>query len=499
MRQLWPEQARAMDRLRDSLRVGRTRPVLQAPTGAGKTVLASAIIASARAKGNRVWFTVPAITLVDQTVRKLYEAEVEGIGVMQASHHLTDYGKPVQVVSVQTLDGLNLDALERPGLVMVDECHRQHAIIKKLIEDWPETPFIGLSATPWAKGMGRFWSNLIVASTTQELIRLGRLCPFRVFAPSHPDLSGVKVTTTGHGRDYAEGELSDAMQEGTLTADIVSTWLQRGRGRPTLVFAVDRAHALALHRQFEQAGVRSAYQDGGTPQGEREDIRKGFEAGQIELVCSVGTLTTGVDWPMISCIVLARPTKSEMLFLQIIGRGLRTHPGKEYLLILDHSDTTLRLGFVTDIHHAALDDGTPKKASEDRKEGLPRQCKNPDCTALMPKFARKCPACGFEPKPQPREVEVQEGELVELDGNKRNKTEGWPEKVAFIRGLRAYAIEKGFNSGWVAHKYRARFGVWPNDARVRDAPPAVVVELYIRSWVRSQNIRWAKSRAAANG
>lgn len=487
-----PYQERAGIRLRESLRAGMNRPVLQAPTGYGKTVLATQIIENARLKGNRVWFTVPAITLVDQTVRMLHAEGVEEIGVKQANHEMTDHSKPVQVVSVQTLDKLDLDDLVKPQLILVDECHRQFEVIKKLIEEWTDVPIIGLSATPWAKGMGRYWTNLIISATTDELIRMGRLAPFRVFAPHHPDLSKVKVTNTAHGKDYAEGELSDAMQEGTLTADIVSTWLQRGRGLPTLVYGVDRAHALALHRQFEAAGVRSAYQDGATPAAEREEIRKGFASGYYEVVCNIGTLTTGVDWD-VRCIVLARPTKSEMLFVQIIGRGLRTAPGKKELLILDHSDTTLQLGFVTDIHHTKLDDGTPKKESE-RKPTQPRQCSNPDCTALLPRYARKCPFCGFEPKPQPREVEVQPGELVELDGNKRNKSEPWSEKIAFMAGLKAYAIEKGHAKGWVAHKYKARYGVWPNDSRVRDVRPAPEVPLHVRSWVRSQNIRWAKSQ-----
>jgi superfamily II DNA or RNA helicase len=367
-------------------------------------------------------------------------------------------------------------------------------VIKAIIEKWTEVPMIGLSATPCAKGMGRFWTNLIISATTEELIRIGRLSPFRVFAPSHPDLSQVKTVTTAHGRDFAEGELSDAMQEGTLTADIVSTWQQRAAhlGK-TLVYGVDRAHALALHKQFEAAGVRSAYQDGGTTPLERERIRLGFASGEIEVVCNIGTLTTGIDWD-VRCIVLARPTKSEMLFVQIMGRGLRRADGKKELLILDHSDTTLRLGFITDIHHATLDDGTPKKESETKKDALPRQCSNPECTALLPKYARKCPACGFEPKPQPREVEVQDGELVELDGNKRNKSEPWSEKIAFMRGLRAYALLHGRKSGWVNHSYRERYGVWPNDSRVRNAAPAGIIEPYIISWVRSRNIKYAKSR-----
>jgi DNA repair protein RadD len=489
---LHPHQARALDMLRESVRVKKTRVVLQAPTGWGKTVVAAKIIESARAKGNRVWFWVDAIALVEQSVRALWAEGIRDIGVLQGYHSMSDYTAPVQVISDRTLQNRNLEDLIKPDVVVIDECHRQSALVKRLIEEWPEVVFIGLSATPWAKGMGRYWNNLVISATTEDLIRLKFLKPFRAFAPSHPDLTGVKVGMTSHGKDFAEGELSEAMQKGSLTGDIISTWLLRGENRPTLCFGVDCAHAMALHREFERQGIASAFQEGGTPSGERERIRIGFANGSIKVVCNIGTLTTGIDW-RVGCIILARPTKSEILFTQIIGRGLR-QDGEPDLIILDHSDTTENLGFVTDISHAKLDDGTPAKTGANDKQKLrpPREC--PKCTALFPRFARLCAECGFQPALQPREIETVEGDLVELDGNKRNKTASWEEKIAFIAGLRAYQREKGMKDGWVAFKYKARFGVWPNDARVRNAPAAVECDPYIRSWIRSQAIRFAKSK-----
>jgi superfamily II DNA or RNA helicase len=496
MRTLYPYQQTAMDRLRLSLSVKRTRPVLMAPTGYGKGVVAAKIVESALAKGRRVWITVPRIDLIDQMVRVLWEEGVRGcVGVKQASHQLTDYSQPVQVVSVKTLLGLNLDKLTKPDLILVDECHEQFQVIKHIIENWLEVPVIGLSATPWSKGLGRWFNDLIISATTADLIRIGRLCKFRVFAPTHPDLTGVKTTTTTHGRDYAEGELSEAMQRGSITADVVSTWLMRGRGRPTLVFGVDRAHAMLLHQQFVSAGVQAAYQDGGTPKWRREEIRKGFASGQIEIVVNIATLTMGIDWPHIRCIVLARPTKSEILLIQIIGRGLRTHPSKDELLILDHSDSILRLGFPDEIVHTRLDDGTAKKEAE-KKIVLPRECKNPACSCLLPKFAKKCPECGFEPVPQARDVEVQDGELSELTRKKTNKEAPWAEKIAWAASLKAYEIERGYKSGWWANKYKAKYGVWPNDSRVRHCRAAVEVAPFVRSWIVSQNIRYAKSKGS---
>jgi DNA repair protein RadD len=129
---------------------------------------------------------------------------------------------------------------------------------------------------------------------------------------------------------------------------------------------------------FEEAGVRAGYIDCLTKDDERKDIRSKFASGDYQVVCNVGVLTTGVDWD-VRCIILARPTKSEILFVQIIGRGLRPAKGKDHCLVLDHSDTTSRLGFVTDIHHEELNDGKTR-VSTTRGIRLPKEC--PRCACL---------------------------------------------------------------------------------------------------------------------
>jgi superfamily II DNA or RNA helicase len=163
------------------------------------------------------------------------------------------------------------------------------------------------------------------------------------------------------------------MDRPELVADVVETWIKRGENRSTLCFAVDRAHAKNLQQQFESAGIRCGYIDAYTDSEERERIADLFHDGTYRVVCNVGCLTTGVDWD-VRCIILARPTKSEMLFTQIIGRGLRTADGKDDCLILDHSETHLRLGFVTDIHHESLDEGrgtVEARAKATPAEGVP--------------------------------------------------------------------------------------------------------------------------------
>lgn len=462
------------------------------------TVVGSSIVQGARDKGKRVCFLVPRIDLIDQTVESFARDGITEVGVIQANHHLTDWRQPVQIASVQTLIKRGYPNVD---LVVVDEAHMAFDKVHEWMAhpEWQRVPFVGLSATPWTKGLGRHYDDLIIAATTQEMIEAGNLSPFKVFAPTHPDLEGVK-TRMG---DYVEGDLSKAMNKAPLIADIVQTWLELGERRPTLCFAVDRAHAASLQRDFLAAGVNCGYQDANTKPDERAQIRRDFHRGYLEVVCNVGTLTTGVDWD-VRCIILARPTKSEILYTQIIGRGLRTAPGKSECLILDHSDTTLKLGFVTDIHHDELDDGKERANSESvPEEKKPRECRK--CKALMPPRVTVCPNCGFKPEVQPKPVDTAMGSLAELQDDVARRAGGTKRvtrthvefgstmkpKADFYAELRTYARQKGYKDGWVANKYKDATGTWP---RGHSGAPERPVSFEVASWIQAGNIRWAKRR-----
>lgn len=481
MRPLRPHQVQAIEMLKRSLSHGRKRPLIQAPTGFGKTLLAAAIVEGALRKGKRLIFTVPALSLVDQTVAAFWAEGIRDVGVLQGAHEMTNPSRPVQVASVQTLARRPIPPAD---IVVVDEAHRWFDFYGKWMADeaWAGVPFVGLSATPWTKGLGRWYDDLIVAATTEQLIEAGYLSRFEVFAPSHPDLTGVR-TVAG---DYHEGDLSAAMDKPALTADVVETWRRLGEDRPTLVFAVDRAHARHLQERFAEAGIPTGYVDAFTELDEREAIRKKFHSGEMRVVVNVGCLTTGVDWD-VRCIVLARPTKSEMLFVQIIGRGLRTADGKANCRIIDHSDTHLRLGFVTDVHREKLDDGQPKaKTASERKQPLPKEC--PSCSYLKPAKVHACPACGFAPATQ-SSVDTADGDIARVDGKmmaaSRAARQRWYSEVLWI------CRERGYKPGWAANQYREKFGVWPRG--LDDVPSQPGPE--VASWVKSRLIRYAKGRA----
>lgn len=481
MKILRPHQTKALEMLRQSLRSGCRRPMIQSPTGSGKTTLASTIAQGARRKGNPMIFCVPAISLVDQTYEEFVEEGIpeSELGVIQAAHEKTDPDAAIQIASVQTLMRRSIPPA---GVVAIDEAHRWFSFYADWMSrpEWAHIPFIGLSATPWTKGLGQYYDDLLIPITTEELIDQKYLSPFRVFAPSHPDLSDVR-TVAG---DYHEGDLSEVMAKDGLVADVVDTWVKNGEGRPTLCFAVDRLHAKKLQAQFVEAGVSTGYIDAYTSRPERKEIARQFHNGDIQVVCNVGCLTTGIDWD-VRCIVLARPTKSEMLFVQIIGRGLRIADGKRDCLIFDHTDTHLRLGFVTDIHHDSLDDGRQRQnAKPEKKEALPKACEQ--CGFVKPPKTPICPSCGYKPEPR-SQIECEDGELFEVTPKKIRDKVSAEDKKAWYGMLKTHVRRKGYKPTAADAMFREKFGHWPADKRVPEFEP----NLEVLQWIKSRQIAYS--------
>ena len=300
--------------------------------------------------------------------------------------------------------------------------------------------------------------------------------------------------------DYVEGQLSEAMNKPPLVADVVETWLKLAEGRPTLCYGVDCAHARALQERFLSAGIPCGYQDAYTDSYDRDVIKRKFHEGEYKVVCNCETLTTGIDWD-VRCISLVRPTKSEMLYVQIIGRGLRTAEGKAECLILDHSNTTLELGFVTDIFHDTLDDGKPKDKAEKRDTKKPKEC--PKCHNLRPAGILVCPVCGHKVKPKMSDLEPEDGELVEVvrKGKKGRLSEEhfhcvrmgerWMPFGQFYGMLKHVAMSRGYKEGWASNKYRDLIGTWPNNYKYA---PEVEPSPEVLSWIKAGQIKWAKRR-----
>lgn len=477
-------QENAIEMLRNSLRTGHRMPILQLPTGAGKTATAGEIVTSATGKGKKVAFIVDRITLVDQASAHFDAIGLEH-GIIQGDNPRTDYSKDFQIISAQTL------ARRKPwefDLAIVDEAHCKHKAVLELSKKWDKIPFIGLTATPYTKGLGQYYDDLIMPITIHELIDQGHLVDADAYAYSAPDMTGVKTS----GGDFNQKQAAERADQEGLIGDIVATWQKLTPGKQTICFATNVAHSEHIAHRFNSAGVDAVHIDAYTDSKSRRDAILQFKRGEIKVLTSVGVLHTGFDAPNAEVAILARPTKSLSLHIQMIGRILRPYPGKERGVILDHAGNVARLGFHTDPMPTELDDGTTTETAEEkqaREEKLPKPC--PKCHVMKPAGVGKCPMCGYV-YITPNKVEEQAGELTKLKKANRNTTP--EEKREFFGGLKQYAMDKGFKSGWASHKYKEKFGVWPN--AYKDAKPVPPNDM-VKGFIQYTNIKRAKSRSVA--
>jgi DNA repair protein RadD len=489
---LRPYQSTAILSARANFAEGIRRQMVYSPTGSGKTEIAIALITAAVAKGKRVAFIANRIGLVEQATLRLSLAGLV-VGVVQGDN-TRNLSAPVLVCSIQTVARRGLPDVD---VIVVDEAHgvAGSADYRKMLFQYNALPVIGLSATPFARGLGKVYAELggnplfqciVKAATIRELIDLGFLVDCDIFAPSEPELSGVDTVRNAFGEfDYNEKQLAVAVDKPALVGDIVIHWKRLGCDLPTVVFATSIAHSKHIAEQFNAAGIRAEHIDSYTEQDERTAILARLASGATRIISNVGILTEGWDFPACGVMILARPTKSPIRWIQMAGRVLRPYPGKERAIILDHSGSAARLGYPTDDLPLQLDDGKPNTAGTKRtKERLPCAC--PFCSYMRPPGVHACPNCGREPE-RKSNVEVHAGELVKLQ--RKSKASRFDKQSAFSQ-LLYLADKRGYSDGWVSHKYHILFGVWPRGLSQLHEPASHEM----CDWVKSQAIRYAKRK-----
>jgi len=490
MADLRPYQYDVIARVEAAIAAGHRHPLLVAATGAGKTVIAAAVVGEAVNRGRRVLFFSHRREITKQTCEKLFALGIDA-GIIQAGWPARPC-QSVQVASIQTLHARG--ELPPADLVIVDEAHHARAAsYQAVLAKYPNAVLLGLTATPCRKdgrGLGNVFDALVECPQVDELIGLGFLVPTVVYGPPSPiDLSGVR-TQAG---DYVETQLAERMNTDCLVGDVVTHWHRHAERRRTIVFAVDVAHSRHLRDEFLRASVWAEHIDGSTPTDERDVVLKRLASGENEVVVNCMVLTEGFDCPDVGCIVLARPTKSLGLFRQMAGRGLRPAPGKENLILLDHAGATLQHGFLDDPIAWTLD--TDQKATNRKHEArggarTSRLCECSKCGAVRVAGERCC-ACGFLPAAPPRSVDFMDADLARLDRQRRPIDDATPDKARWQRELAYIARERGYRPGWASHKFKEKFGHWPTRKDVAPLMPSAEV----RSWIRSRQIAYAKAMA----
>lgn len=497
--QLRGYQIGAIEALRARVLAGIVRILLCAPTGAGKTIMASEIIRGAVQRGKRVLFVAHRKELVDQCFDKLCRFGVSAGVIMGTDKRRDDYW-PVQIGSIQTL-ARRMDRLPPADVVIIDEAH--HAVsntYRFLVERYPGAVVLGLTATPWRLGklsLADMFQELVLAATPAELMAMGALVGYEAFAYDAPDLHDVS-TVAG---DWNSRELALACNTTVLVGSVVREYLEHAAGRRGILFPVDVAHSNQLVAEFQRAGVRAAHLDCHTPKAERERILAGLSSGAVTIVSSVGVLTEGFDCPAAEVCILARPTQSLSLHLQMIGRVLRPADDKTCALIHDHAGNLMRHGFPDDERDYSL------TATPTRDRAL-HTC--PFCKFLFGSIRSDgtCPKCGEViaealkkrgggdmPEPRAAKVVVDGKRLSAAQiraaraERERNNLRTDLTDVQLVRVAHATPEEKaaeylrlmevvrrkGFKPGFAARAYRDCFGVWPrfSDELLERVQPAV--------------------------
>lgn len=492
-----PFQQSAHEALRQGFKEGHRCQALCAPTGGGKTYLGLRIAREALLKGLRVIFLCDRTTLINQTSATADAYGLSAHGIVQANHPRRDSSLPFQIASVQTIDkrGFWPDV----DVLIVDECHTMH---KAWVEFAAQTKavVIGLTATPFTKGMGQIFTRLINATTMHSLTESGVLVPMRVLSCTRPDMAGAVATKGGEWSDKVAEERGMG-----IIGDVIREWQMHAENRKTIVFGASIAHSKALCAEFIEAGVMAAVFTSETTPNEREALVREFAKpdAMLRVLVSVEALAKGFDVPDVGCVVDARPLrKSFSTFVQMIGRGLRcsSATGKTDCLLLDHSGNIVR--FADDferIYHdgvESLDDGAKLDKTVRKDEPGEYEAKACPSCGHAP-FSKRCMGCGFE-KPVAAVETAAAGVMREISIGKGKSRKVLANDPAHLWAqLCTYAKA---NSAPDKQHWRARFlfkdmvGDWPPDAWHIATTPAVPVSPAVASNIKARNIRRAKAR-----
>jgi superfamily II DNA or RNA helicase len=494
---LRPYQRAAVEQVFTAWRAGRRAPVLVLPTGAGKTVILVEVIrvvVEAVASPDSVLVLVPRRELVGQTVEKLEAVGIAPGVICAAMDPEAGLRAPVQVASIETLHArvqrLAYLALPPPRLVVIDEAHLSITKRKvELVEGLGAERLLGVTATPTRKdgrALGVLYDALLAPASVASLTDLGFLVRARYWSWETPDLRDVRVEQG----DYVTAQLADVMNRPKLLADVVATWLRHAGDRRTVVFTVDIPHGVAMAECFRHEGVAAEHLSAKTPLPERAATLARFRSGETQVVCNCFVLAYGFDLPAVSAVVLARPTQSLMLYLQMLGRALRPAPGKADCVVLDHAGAVHRHGFVDEERQWTLAGRTALQPTPGRVKDAREAKECPECHAVWTNGGM-CPECGYVLRPRGRLVPTLPGELVELGAVAASDAGDAQDRMRFYAELRGYAAAHGFKPGWAAHKYKERhhrFPPWSWNGQPVAAPSRATC-----GWIRSRYIAWRKT------
>jgi DNA repair protein RadD len=452
-----------------AIRNGARRILDQAPTGAGKTHMFCAVTRAAERAGLRVLILATRTRLVRQIHERLLAFGVPHGVIAAPLPELAHNGRPVQVASVDTLYRRCIVDERAPlptaDVVIFDEAHLALAATRiAILEQYSQALVLGWTATPArrsGKPLREQFDVLITGLSVRELIQAGQLVRPRIFnipVMSAQELDEIPKDTS---RDYQASALGKLMSVPKLVGDVVQNWLEIAAGKRTLVFAISKAHGEALVEQFGRAGIAAELLTDADDEDTREAVVARLESGTTTILVNCFLMSYGVDVPTVECVVLARPTRSVVLFLQCVGRGLRPAPGKDFCLVIDHGRVVENLGVPTGDFGWTLEENSnvndQAAATNQRADGQERArtCRECGHFWLVSEEGSRCSCCGWEPKPAARAVPVEAARLRELDTETVALSPHDPRFLQFFQEA----------LGWYARRWPYRWQETPNKGR----------------------------------
>jgi len=456
-----------------------------APTGAGKTVIASEIIRRAQEKSKSTLFLAHRFELVSQASLKLANCGIEhniiapddSVRQIKVEHFrafgrsFVNHRSSTDVGTVQT-KSRRLDSLRKNyDNLIFDECHLSISpSYKKVREAYPNAILIGLTATATrldGKGLGAhcggMYDDIIQVCQPRELIDEGFLVPYRFFGAEYtPDVSKVKKK----GGDYDSDQLGIIMDKPKIIGDAVDHYSKIARGRVAMAFSPTVAHAEKTAEFFRQAGYRAVALSGKSLSSERSKAIRDAGSGALDIICNCGLFIEGLDQSAISCIIWLAHTMSLTKFLQGTGRGGRPHKGKEDCIVLDHvgncgmavnGEFVFKHGFPDDDREWSLEGAKRKPRKNDEQAVAIQRC--PSCYAIH-KPAPVCPQCGhaYVPGAKRSEIKQVEGDLVEIKRAATIKRKKEERDCRTLEDFENLGKDRGYQfwKQWAAKRYSFR-------------------------------------------
>lgn len=478
---------------------GHKAQILYLPTGGGKTEVAIAMLKAAADRGNRSAMVMDRRVLCDQTSKRLEKYDIDH-GVLMAGHWRYHTYKSIQICSAQTLE--KRGSLPNMKLLIVDEAHNTRGQTAEFIKNNPDIFVVGLSASPFTKGLGKVYTNVINGPTTGQLVNSGMLAPLRVFVAKEIDMSGAKKVA-------GEWSQAEATERGIkITGDVVNEWIKKtheifGEPKKTIVFCAGVAHGLDLSEKFKEAGynfVSISYKDDDeTKKAALEEFSK--PDSTIHGLIATDILTKGFDQADVMIGISARPfTKSFSSHVQQLGRIMRPHADKSDAIWIDHSGNFLRfMDDWEDLYHNGvqkLDDGKEKaKPEPTEKEKEAAKCSN--CGQLWGPLDA-CQHCGHI-RPRRNTVIAVPGEMTEIRIGKSKQVAASSARELYAMCC-TYAREHSApdkQRGRAAHIYKDIVGDWPPKEFDFDRTRSEEISNPVLNQIKRRNIAFGKVRARA--